>query len=94
MGSEMCIRDRYVEKGYKSAKLREGSTDDLWAHSPFESAWTASYSLEYAYNDWNIAQAIKVVLGEDAPEYKEFADRSNNWQAQFDFGGQTYKGLV
>lgn len=92
-GSTVDSIDEYVEKGYKAAKLREGLTDDLWAsHSPFETAWSASYSLEYAYNDWNIAQAIKLVLGEDAPEYKEFADRSQNWQAQFDFGGSRYKG--
>ncbi|MEZ9523149.1 GH92 family glycosyl hydrolase [Enterovibrio norvegicus] len=83
--------NEYVTKGYKSAKLRAGD-GDLWAHSPFESSWTASYSLEYAYNDWTIAQAIKAVKGEDAPEYKEFADRSNNWMAQFDFNGKKYKG--
>ncbi|MGF1708404.1 GH92 family glycosyl hydrolase [Enterovibrio baiacu] len=83
--------NEYVTKGYKSAKLRVGD-GDLWAHSPFESSWTASYSLEYAYNDWTIAQAIKAVKGEDAPEYKEFADRSNNWMAQFDFNGKKYKG--
>nr|WP_188007513.1 GH92 family glycosyl hydrolase [Photobacterium damselae] len=81
----------YVTKGYKSAKLREGE-GDLWAHSPFESSWTASYSLEYAYNDWCIAQAIKAVRGDKVPEYQEFADRSNNWKAQFDFGGAKYQG--
>ena len=92
-GSAVESIDEYAEKGYKSAMLREDTTDDMWAsHSPFVSSWTASFSLEYAYNDWNIAQAIKVVLGEDSPEYKEFSDRSNNWQAQFDFGGARYKG--
>ena len=91
-GSAVSSINEYVEKGYKSAKLRTDATDDLWAHSPFADAWTASFSLEYAYNDWTIAQAIKEVRGEDVPEYQEFADRSNNWQAQFDFGGARYKG--
>ncbi|MDD1782583.1 GH92 family glycosyl hydrolase [Enterovibrio sp. ZSDZ35] len=90
-GSAVDSIDEYVKNGFKASKMRIGK-GDLWAHSPFETSWTASYSLEYAYNDWTIAQAIKAVLGEDAPEYKEFADRSNNWMAQFDFNGKKYKG--
>ena len=90
-GSAVDSIDEYSKNGFKASKMRIGK-GDLWAHSPFDTSWTASYSLEYAYNDWSIAQAIKNVLGEDAPEYKEFANRSNNWMAQFDFGGKKYKG--
>lgn len=43
-------------------------------------------------NDWAIAQSIKEVFGENDPRYTEFANRSKNWQAQFDFGGDEYKG--
>ncbi|WP_421200282.1 GH92 family glycosyl hydrolase [Aeromonas enteropelogenes] len=73
----------YEKQGYVRAYLKDNS----W----FSDTWTASYSLEYAMNDWAIAQSIKSVFGEDDPRYQEFADRSNNWQAQFDCGGQ-YKG--
>ncbi|BEE18235.1 alpha-1 2-mannosidase [Aeromonas enteropelogenes] len=82
----------YEEQGYVPAQLHDQPPSDPWAaHSPFKDSWTASYSLEYSMNDWAIAQSVKTVFGEDDPRYQEFADRSNNWQAQFDFGGQ-YKG--
>ncbi|MDF4815782.1 glycoside hydrolase family 92 protein, partial [Vibrio parahaemolyticus] len=66
--------------------------DSYGGHSPFKDSWTASYSLEYSMNDWAIAQSIKEVFGEEDPRYTEFANRSKNWQAQFDFGGKQYQG--
>ncbi len=92
-GSQVDSIDEYVDKGYLFAQLHDDAgVDDYAKHSPFKNSWTASYSLEYSYNDWNIAQAIALVKGKESPEYKEFADRSNNWMAQFDFGGKKYKG--
>lgn len=92
-GSPVESITEYSTKGYKPARLHpEPPADPYGAHSPFESSWTASFSLEYSFNDWNIAQSIKLVLGENSPEYKEFADRSNNWIAQFDVGGEKYQG--
>jgi putative alpha-1,2-mannosidase len=84
--------EEYETQGYVPAQLHDTPPDSYGSHSPFKDAWTASYSLEYSMNDWNIAKSIALVLGEDSPEYKEFADRSNNWQAQFDFGGSKYQG--
>ncbi|ENM5737971.1 GH92 family glycosyl hydrolase [Vibrio mimicus] len=74
----------YEKLGYVPVYINE---DTSW----FSDTWNASFSLEYAMNDWAIAQTIKAVFDENDPRYKEFADRSNNWQAQFDFGGN-YKG--
>lgn len=83
----------YEKQGYVPAQLHDQSPTDDWAsHSPFKDAWTASYSLEYSMDDWAIAQSIKTVFGESDSRYREFADRSKNWQAQFDFGGKQYKG--
>ena len=91
-GSPVDSIDEYVDKGYLFAQLHDDdSGDDYAKHSPFKNSWTASYSLEYSYNDWNI-EAIALVKGVNSPEYKEFSDRSNNWKAQFDFGGKKYKG--
>ena len=92
-GSAVESITEYERDGYKPARLHPTPPEDPYgAHSPFESAWTASFSLEYSFNDWNIAQSIKLVLGETAPEYIEFADRSKNWMSQFDVGGAKYKG--
>lgn len=92
-GSPVDSIDEYIEKGYLFAQLHDDPPADAYAsHSPFKNSWTASYSLEYSYNDWNIAQAIALVKGKSSPEYQEFSDRSNNWMAQFDFGGSKYKG--
>ncbi|AMG04788.1 GH92 family glycosyl hydrolase [Vibrio mimicus] len=77
------IKD-YEKLGYVPAYLTN--------NSEFSDKWTTSYALEYAMNDWAIAQTIKVVFDENDPRYKEFADRSNNWQTVFDFGGRDYKG--
>ncbi|ENM5926591.1 GH92 family glycosyl hydrolase [Vibrio mimicus] len=82
----------YEEQGYVPAQLHDTPPDSYGAHSPFKDSWTASYSLEYSMNDWAIAQSIKEVFGESDPRYTEFANRSKNWQAQFDFGGEEYKG--
>ncbi|EEW11536.1 GH92 family glycosyl hydrolase [Vibrio mimicus] len=82
----------YEEQGYVPAQLHDTPPDSYGAHSPFKDSWTASYSLEYSMNDWAIAQSIKEVFGENDPRYTEFANRSKNWQAQFDFGGDEYKG--
>ncbi|MCF5862333.1 GH92 family glycosyl hydrolase [Aeromonas veronii] len=83
----------YEQQGYVPAQLHDTPPGNDWeSHSPFKDAWTSSYSLEYSMNDWAIAQSIKAVFGESNPRYQEFADRSKNWQAQFDFGGKQYKG--
>lgn len=92
-GSPVESITEYSDSGYKPARLHPTPPSDPYAsHSPFESSWTASFSLEYSFNDWNIAQSIKLVLGENAPEYKEFSDRSKNWMSQFDVGGKKYQG--
>lgn len=78
----------YEKNGWIPAMLHDTEADSYGKHSPFKDSWTASYSLEYSMNDWMIAKSIALVFGEDDPRYKEFADRSNNWQAQFDFGGE------
>ncbi|HCG7040988.1 TPA: GH92 family glycosyl hydrolase [Vibrio parahaemolyticus] len=82
----------YEEQGYVPAQLHDTPPDSYGGHSPFKDSWTASYSLEYSMNDWAIAQSIKEVFGEEDPRYTEFANRSKNWQAQFDFGGKQYQG--
>ena len=78
----------YEQNGWVPAQLHDTETDSYGKHSPFKDSWTASYSLEYSMNDWMIAKSIALVFGEDDPRYTEFANRSNNWQAQFDFGGE------
>ncbi|PSU79025.1 GH92 family glycosyl hydrolase [Photobacterium phosphoreum] len=78
----------YEQNGWVPAQLHDTETDSYGKHSPFKDSWTASYSLEYSMNDWMIAKSIALVFGEDDPRYTEFANRSNNWQSQFDFGGE------
>lgn len=87
-GSDVAWINEYSQKGWVPAQLHDVDADDYAKHSPFKDSWTASYSLEYSMNDWMIAKSIALVYGEEDPRYKEFADRSNNWQAQFDFGGE------
>lgn len=77
----------YEKNGWVPAQLHDAEADAYGKHSPFKDSWTASYSLEYSMNDWMIAKSIALVFGEEDPRYSEFANRSNNWQAQFDFGG-------
>ncbi|WP_372751894.1 GH92 family glycosyl hydrolase [Labilibaculum sp.] len=44
--------------------------------------WSVSKTLEYAYNDWCIAQLAKA-LGDDS-SYQIFAKRANNWKNLYD----------
>ncbi|CEO41563.1 GH92 family glycosyl hydrolase [Photobacterium kishitanii] len=87
-GSAVSWIKEYEQNGWVPAQLHDVEADAYGKHSPFKDSWTASYSLEYSMNDWMIAKSIALVFGEDDPRYTEFADRSNNWQAQFDFGGE------
>ena len=63
--------DQYLTDGYVHFSDAEGS--DLWA---------ASKTLEYAYDDWSVAQIAKLLGKED--DYAAFMERSEYWRNQFD----------
>lgn len=61
--------DAYMELGYVPTS-EEGES------------WSVSKTLEYAYNDWCIAQLAEA-LGEDDVK-KTFSERANNWKNLYD----------
>lgn len=64
----------YLEKGFVPYPLPEGN---FGSHQD-----GASLTLEYAYEDWTLAQLAKKMNHQD--DYKYFMDRSKNYQNVFD----------
>ena len=61
--------DKYIEYGYVPAGM-EGTN------------WSLSKTVEYAFNDWCIAQLAKAMGEIDI--YKTFSKRANNWKNHYD----------
>ncbi len=66
--------DHYIEKGYVPFPIPEG---DFGLHQD-----GASLTLEYAYQDWTLAQLAKA-LGKD-DDYRYFGKRAQNYRNVFD----------
>jgi len=69
----------------KSAMQNEFSIDDYKSlgYVPYENGiWNVSLTLEYAFDDWSIAQLAKAL--DNKADYDYFSKRSNNYQNHFD----------
>jgi len=69
----------------KSAMQDEFNIDDYknYGYVPYENAkWNVSLTLEYAFDDWSIAQMAKALNKNQ--DYQYFSNRANNYKNHFD----------
>ncbi len=83
------IRDYDAEKAFEAMKsIATEETEGLKSYMRYgyvraeDDHESVSKTLEYAYDDWCIAQMAKALGKED--DYKEFAKRSHNWINVYD----------
>ncbi|ANQ48357.1 glycoside hydrolase family 92 protein [Flammeovirga sp. MY04] len=86
------IRDFDVEKAYEACKAsamnKEGDSMEDYIKLGYvplnydHENWSVSKTLEYAYDDWCIAEFAKALGKED--DYKYFAKRAENWRHHYD----------